>query len=93
MLSKSKQQDKTTIAPPKYITKVAAYKQHNRYIPDDTSVCKTGRMKRGFSAEEIYRMISKDTSYNEKHHALLDAIDELEIMKMLNLPFEEFKKN
>ena len=34
--------------------------------------------------ESIYRLLSEDLAYCEMHNALTDAIDELEIMRLLN---------
>ena len=65
------------------IMKLAAYRQHNSKIPDCADCCKTGRLKRGYGVESIYRMLSDDRSYRETHNALADAIDELEIMRLM----------
>ena len=61
------------------IMKVAAYKQHNPYIPDHMPCCKTGRLKRGYGVEPILRMLGVD-DYCETHNAVIDARDELRIM-------------
>lgn len=45
--------------------------------------CKTGKLKRGYGVENIFRMLSKNEEYNETHNALLDAQDELKIMELL----------
>ncbi len=66
------------------IMKVAAYKQHNHRIPDCAECCRTGRMKRGYGVESVYRMLSEEMEYCELHNALTDAIDELMIMKLLD---------
>ncbi|MGV8907024.1 MAG: hypothetical protein ACOH15_10520 [Acetobacterium sp.] len=66
------------------IMKIAAYKQHNHRIPDRAECCRTGRMKRGYGVESVYRMLSKELEYCELHNALTDAIDELMIMKLLD---------
>ena len=65
------------------IMRLAAYRQHNPFIPDHVPCCKTGRMKSGFGVEAIMRMISGDKRYNEVHNALCDADDELKIMQLL----------
>jgi hypothetical protein len=65
------------------ILKVAAYKQHNRMIPDHADCFGTGRLKSGYGVEMIYRLLSGNPEYSETHNALLDAIDELEIMRLL----------
>ena len=66
------------------IMKVAAYRQHNPKIPGCAECYGTGRLKRGYDVESIYRMLSENSRYCEKHNALTDAIDELEIMRLLN---------
>jgi hypothetical protein len=66
------------------IMKLAAYRQHNPKIPSHADCYGTGRLKRGYGVESVYRMLSGDFGYCELHNALADAIDELEIMRMLN---------
>jgi len=66
------------------IMKVAAYRQHNSRIPDCAECYGTGRLKRGYGVESIYRMLSAELEYCELHNALTDAMDELTIMKLLD---------
>ena len=66
------------------IMKVAAYRQHNPRIPHCAECYGTGRLKRGYGVESVYRMLSGDFEYCEIHNALTDAMDELIIMRMLN---------
>lgn len=66
------------------IMKVAAYRQHNLRIPHCAECYGTGRLKRGYGVESIYRMLSENLEYREMHNALTDAMDELIIMRMLN---------
>ncbi|MBD5081031.1 MAG: hypothetical protein HDT44_04625 [Ruminococcaceae bacterium] len=73
------------------IMKLAAYKQYNKKIPDTADCFNTGRMKRGYGVEDIYRMLSGDSSYHELHNALTDSVDELAIMRMLGLGFDTYK--
>ena len=72
------------------IMKLAAYRQYNPKIPCHADCFKTGRLKRGYGVESIYRMLSGDFSYYELHNALTDAIDELEIMRMLGHKIEKY---
>ena len=65
------------------IMRLAAYRQYNRYIPEDAPCCSTGKLKKGYGVEPIRRMMSGDNGYCELHNALQDACDELEIMRML----------
>ena len=66
------------------IMKLAAYRQHNPRIPQCAECCRTGRLKRGYGVESVYRMLSDEPEYCELHNALTDAIDELMIMKLLD---------
>ncbi len=72
------------------IMKLAAYKQHNPKIPDNAECYSTGRLKRGYGVESIYRMLSENPGYCELHNALADAVDELEIMKLLDIEIEAY---
>ena len=62
---------------------LAAYRQHNNKIPDNAECCKSGRLKCNYGVEKIMQLLSGDTTYRETHNALLDAIDELKIMRLL----------
>lgn len=72
------------------IMKLAAYRQHNPKIPSNAECYRTGRLKRGYGVESVYRMLSENFEYCELHNALTDAIDELEIMKCLNLVIDRY---
>ncbi|MDR0963266.1 MAG: hypothetical protein LBM60_01450 [Clostridium sp.] len=65
------------------IMKIAAYRQHNHKIHQFADCYTTGRLKRGYGVQDIYRLLSEDLKYCEVHNALADALDELEIMKLL----------
>ena len=65
------------------IMRIAAYKQYNHSIPDSTECCKTGKLKRNYGVESITRLLSGNSAYCEMHNALQDALDELNIMRML----------
>ncbi len=65
------------------IMALAAYRQHNPKIPACAECYSTGRLKRGYGVEAIYRMLSGDGHYREVHNALCDAIDELAILRLL----------
>lgn len=68
------------------IMKIAAYKQHNDYLPDTLEYCKTGRLKSNYSFEALYKLISNNPYYIESHNAIDDATDELSFMHILNKP-------
>ena len=68
------------------IMKIAAYRQYNRSIPEWAECCTTGRLKRNYGVEPILQNLRKQRQYRETHNALLDAVDELQIMELLGLP-------
>ena len=65
------------------IMRLAAYRQFNPKIPACADCYSTGRMKRGYGVEPMLRMLSGKKAYSETHNALHDALDELEIMRLL----------
>ena len=74
------------------IMKIAAYRQYNKKIPDYADCYKTGRLKRGYGVERIYRLLSDNRFYYETHNALFDAVDELSIMQMLGLSLDVYNR-
>ena len=72
------------------IMRLAAYRQFNPCIPKDADCFSTGRMKRGYGVEAVLRMLSKDRFYHESHSALGDALDELEIIRLLGHPLSSY---
>ena len=50
----------------------------------------TGRMKRGYGVESMLRLLSGNCAYRETHNGLLDALDELEIVRLLGLGIQEY---
>ena len=65
------------------IMQVAAYRQYNDKIPSNAECCKTGRLKCDYGVEPMMRLLSGNKKYFETHNALLDARDELEIMRLI----------
>ena len=65
------------------IMRLAAYRQHNPKIPAGADLCSTGRLKRGYGVEPMLRLLSDSCTYRESHNAYFDALDELEIMRLL----------
>lgn len=65
------------------IMRLAAYRQYNWAIPDAADCYKTGRLKRGYGVEDVLKMLGKNKRYRETHNAVLDAQDELEIIRLL----------
>ena len=74
------------------IMRLAAYRQHNPKIPADADCCSTGRLKRGYGVESIFRLLSGNRTYHESHNAFHDAQDELEIMHFLMHRLEDYCK-
>lgn len=72
------------------IMRLAAYRQYNSAIQDSADCCKTGRLKRGYSVEDVLKMLRKSKRYSETHNAVLDARDELEIMRLLGHEIKEY---
>lgn len=64
------------------IMRFAAYRQYNPKI-SHCDCFSTGRMKRGYGVEPMLRILSGNCTYCESHNALLDAVDELKIMRLL----------
>ena len=65
------------------IMKVAAYKQYNPHIPKELPCCKTGRLRRGYGVEPMLQILGVE-DYCESHNAIIDARDELRIMRLLD---------
>ena len=72
------------------IMRLAAYRQYNSAIPDSADCFRTGRLKRGYSVEDVLKMLKKNRRYSETHNAVLDAQDELEIMQLLGHEIREY---
>lgn len=72
------------------ILRIAAYTQHNPKIPAYAQCCSTGRLKRNYGVEPMLRLLSGNSAYRETHNALLDAMDELEIVRLLGRRIEDY---
>lgn len=72
------------------IMRLAAYRQYNPKIPKNADCCSTGRLKRGYGVEPMLRLLSEQYCYQETHNAILDARDELEIMRLLGYKIEDY---
>lgn len=73
------------------IMRIAAYRQYNEKIPASADCYKTGRMKRNYGVEPMMQLLSGNRNYMEVHNALADAVDELEIMRLLGKSLEEYE--
>lgn len=74
------------------IMALAAYRQTNPRIPADAELCSTGRLKRGYGVEPMLRLLSGNPAYQETHNALFDALDELEILRLLGHGVHKYQK-
>lgn len=74
------------------ILRLAAYRQHNPKIPPYWECCSTGRLKRGYGVEPMLRLLSGQGNYRESHNACHDALDELEIMRLLKHRITDYPK-
>ncbi len=72
------------------IMRLAAYRQHNPRIPAMAECFSTGRMKRGYGVEAMLRLLSNSHTYHESHNAFFDALDELEIMRLLGWKVSQY---
>ncbi len=72
------------------IMRLAAYKQTNPMIPATADCCSTGRLKRGYGVEPMLRLLSGNRTYYELHNAMTDAMDELEIIRLLNHSLQDY---
>ena len=72
------------------IMRMAIYRQSNPKIPACADCYSTGRMKRGYGVESMLRLLSGNCTYRETHNALHDALDELEIVRLLGLGIHEY---
>ena len=74
------------------IMRLAAYRQYNHRIPASAECCATGRLKRGYGVEAMLRLLSGQSSYYETHNAIYDAMDELQIMRLLGHPLSQYPR-
>lgn len=72
------------------IMRLAAYRQYNPKIPATADCCSTGRMKRNYGVEPMLCLLSGNRTYSETHNAFHDALDELEIMRLLGHPLADY---
>lgn len=72
------------------IMRLAAYRQTNPCIPKSAECCSTGRLKRGYGVEPMLQLLSGNRTYCELHNAIIDARDELEIIRLLGHPLNRY---
>ena len=69
------------------IVRITAYKNN---IPQDAKTCSPGRLKSGYTPEEMYRLCCKDAGYTETHNTAKDAADEFAIMRAIGIQPTEY---
>ena len=74
------------------IMRLAAYRQYNVKIPRNAACFSTGRLKRGYGVEAMLRLLSGKHTYSETHNAFHDALDELDILRLLDHPLSAYPK-
>ena len=72
------------------IMRLAAYRQTNPKISANADCFSTGRLKRGYGVEAMLRLLSGKRAYAETHNAFHDALDELEIIRLLGHPLHTY---
>ncbi len=72
------------------IMQVAAYKQHNPAITEDSECHESGRLLKDFGVAAMVRRLAKDENHKATNNALYDARDELKILKLLNRPIKDY---
>ena len=72
------------------IMRLAAYRQYNHKIPKGADCYSTGRLKRNYGVEPMYRLLCGESCYCETHNAMHDAFDELQILKALGYPVNAY---
>ena len=72
------------------VMRLAAYRQYNPKIPAHADCCSTGRLRRGYGVEPMLRLLSGSCAYRESHNAFCDAVDELDIMRLLQHPLSQY---
>lgn len=61
------------------------YRQFNKFLPYYLKTFKTGKVQKGYKVDDLLRYIGKGR-VEETHNALVDACDELNVMKELGNP-------
>ena len=72
------------------IMRLAAYRQTNPKIPRDADCFSTGRLKRGYGVGAMLRLLSGNCTYCETHNAVGDALDELQIIRLLGHKLDKY---
>lgn len=71
------------------IMKIAAYQQHNPYLPSNIDYLNNGRIKYKYNIPHIMEYLNI-SCFRYTDHALYDTFDELRIMQFLKIPIHEY---
>lgn len=71
------------------ILPVAANRNYNDKLPDNCECFKTGLLKHGRGLENIMRLIYF-RGFTEHHNGLTDALDELQLMRLIGQPIQAY---
>lgn len=73
------------------ILPVAANRNYNLKLPDNYEYFSTGLLKRGRGVENVMRLIYR-RDFTELHNGLQDALDELQLMRLINQPLSVYRE-
>lgn len=73
------------------ILPIAANRNFNGRLPDNCEYFRTGLLKRGRGLENVMRLVYW-RGFTEHHNGLTDALDELQLMQIVNQPLEAYKR-
>lgn len=73
------------------ILPIAANRSFNSKLPDNCEYYSTGLLKRGRGLQNILRLIYWQ-GYTERHNALQDALDELQLMQLIDQPLSVYRE-
>lgn len=71
------------------ILPVAANRNYNDKLPDNCEYFKTGLLKHGRGLENVMRLIYF-RAFTEHHNGLTDALDELQLMRLIGQPLQVY---
>lgn len=73
------------------ILPIAANRNYNTKLPDNCEYFSTGLLKHGRGVQNVMRLIYWQ-GFTELHNGLQDALDELQLMQLINQPLEVYRE-
>ena len=73
------------------IMRIARNRRFNIKLPKQLPTYQNGCIKKGYSVEKMYRYLTNEKDYQETHNAIMDAVAELIIMKVLSIDFSIYE--